>query len=204
MQVADNGMPAQSGGPQDFDPQTAAGFQEHEAGVVVDRKGNVYFTWTGKNRLPYLAISRDGGESWGEPMMIGPPGLKEASLPAIDIGRDGRIAIAYMGSMNAPGGEAPDGEGPEYAAVTWNGYITVTDMALSRDPIFYTASINDPLDPLVIGSCGILRCQQVYDFIDVVIDRRGRVWTSMVDGCFHTSCSALGSGVVGVVAPKGR
>ena len=204
VQVANNGMPSQAGTVQDYDPASAAGYQEHEAGVVVDRSGNIYYVWTGQNRLPYLAISRDGGESWSKPMMIGPPGLTEASLPAIDIGPTGRIAISYIGSTNAPGGEAPDGEGPEYTLARWNGYVTVTDTALARDPLFFTATVNTPKDPLVIGNCGILRCQQMYDFIDVVVDRRGEVWTSMVDGCFRTSCVPLGSGMVGLITTRRR
>ena len=202
VQVADNGMPEHKGGPQNYHPTAADGYQEHEAGVAVDGKGNIYYTWTGKNRLPYLAVSRDGGATWGKPMMIGPPGLKEATLPAMDIGEDGKIAIAYIGSTDAPGGKAPDGHGPEYASTTWHGYVTVTDSALAKDPLFYTASVNRTDDPLVIGNCGILRCQQVYDFIDVVVDRRGGVWTSMVDGCFRTSCVEVGSGMVGYIGRR--
>lgn len=197
VQVADNGMPSQAGGPQDYDPMGAPGFQEHEAGVAVDKRGNIFFVWTGQDRLPYLTVSRDGGQTWDKPMMVGPPGLKEASLPAIDIGSDGKIAIAYIGSKDAPGGDAPDGEGPEYAAVTWHGFVTTSKTALGRDPLFYTSAVNPPRDPLVIGSCGILRCQQVYDFIDVVVDRRGNVWTSMVDACLRTSCDSVGSGILG-------
>lgn len=193
VQVADNGMPA-----------TSDGLQEHEAGVVVDSQGRIYVVWTARNRLPYLAISRNGGESFGKPMMIGPPGLKEASLPTIDIGADGKIAIAYIGSKNAPGGKSPTGAGSGYEKATWNGYVTTTVNALAKNPVFYSASINDPRDPLVIGECPILRCQQQFDFIDVVIGADGTPWTSMVDGCIKRQCSATGLAIVGhlVGGPK--
>ncbi|MFN2525633.1 MAG: sialidase family protein [Actinomycetota bacterium] len=187
VQVADNGMP----GPR------SDGVQEHEAGVVVDDEGNVYVVWTARNRLPYLAISRDGGKSFGTPMMIGPPGLREASLPSIDIGDTGKIAIAYIGSTNAPGGRAPTGEGPEYEQVTWNGYVTITTQALSGNPVFYTASINKPREPLVKGECPIIRCQQQFDFIDVVVGPDGTAWTSMVDGCIDAQCRELGLAILG-------
>jgi hypothetical protein len=186
VQVADTGM---------ADDGT---LQEHEAGVAVDRSGNVYYAWTGRNRLPYLAISRDGGATWSQPLMIGPPGLTEANLPAIDIGDDGKVAITYMGSTNAPGGEAPTGSGPAYAKATWNGYITMTVDALADDPLFFTAPVNDPADPFVKGGCGVGRCQQVFDFIDVVIAPDGTPYTSMVDGCPRRgACPSLGQGVVG-------
>lgn len=203
IQVADNGMAFQSGGPTEYDPANATGFQEHEAGVVVDRKGTIYYFYTAMDRLPYLVVSDDGGATWGAPIMVGRPGLREASLPAIDIDDKGRIAMAYVGSTNAPGGKAPDGAGPEYAGVTWNGYVTIVDTPLRKQPVLHTASVNDPGDPLVVGECWILRCQQQYDFIDVVLDERGRAWTSIVDGCFKTSCAPQGQGILArVTVPR--
>src|SRR3712207_8600404 len=59
----------------------------HEAGVVTDDKGNVFYTWIAADRLPYLAVSRDGGESWSKPLMIGAPGVNESNLPGIAVGR---------------------------------------------------------------------------------------------------------------------
>lgn len=188
VQVATNGMP--------YGQQ----LEEHEAGVAVDEAGTIYYTWTGRDRRPYLALSRNGGKSFSKPMMVGPPGIKEASLPTIDVGDNGKIAIAYVGSTNAPGGRSPDGAGPEYDKVTWNGYITISDNVLSRRPVFYTGSVNRPSDPLVRGECPILRCQQVYDFIDVVIGPDGTPWAALVDGCPRDEkvCRAgWGLGIVG-------
>ena len=186
VQVAANGLP------RDGD------LEEIRTGVAVDSEGNLYYTWPGRDRLPYLSISRDGGATWTVPMMIGPPGLTEATLTEIDVREPGRVAIAYIGSENAPGGPAPTGSGPEYNGVTWNGYITLTADALAPDPVFYTASVNDQSDPLVKGDCGIFRCAQVYDFIDVVIAPDGTPWASMVDGCPRVgACTSVGLGVAG-------
>ena len=197
VQVADNGMPFQSGSPTEYNPNAADGFQEHEAGVVVDGRGVIYYVYTALNRLPYLVTSKDQGETWSKPLMIGMPKLKEASLPAVAIGNDGRVAVAYIGSTNAPGGRAPDGAGPEYAKVTWNGYVAVVSPAARGRSSLHVAAINRATDPLMIGECWILRCQQQYDFIDVVVDDEGTVWTSMVDACRMTSCAEFGSGFVG-------
>ncbi len=190
VQVADNGMPV-----DEF------GFQEHEAGVALDKAGAIYYVWTGSDRLPYLAISRDGGSTWSDPMMIGPPGIKEAWGPGIDVGADGKIAITYLGSTNAPGGETPDGTGPEYRDVTWNAYITITTNATARDPVFYTGQLTASGDPIIRGDCTILRCQQEFDFIDVVIGPDGTPWSSFVDGCSPPpvpDCSSLpGQGGIG-------
>ena len=193
VQVADNGMAEDSEG--------EGGLEEHESAVAVDSKGNIYYAWSARNRLPYLAISRDGGETWSKPMMIGIPGIRETNLPNMDIGEDGKIAITYVGSENAPGGAQPTGSGPQYVKATWNAYVTMTDNALAEDPIFYTVRVNDIKDPLVVGNCSIVRCQQIFDFIDLDIAPDGTPWVALVDGCPHfarttNDCYASGRGFV--------
>ncbi|MDP9183158.1 MAG: hypothetical protein M3P04_10340, partial [Actinomycetota bacterium] len=56
-----------------------------------------------RDRLPYLAVSRDRGAHWSKPLMVGAPGVKEATMPNIDVGPDGRVAIVYLGSTDSPG-----------------------------------------------------------------------------------------------------
>lgn len=146
----------------------------HEAGVVADAQGNIYYVWIADDRLPYLTISRDAGKTWGEPMMIGPPGLKRASLAAIDIGATGKIATVYMGSTSP---------GKKQEKWTWNGYITMTANALATRPTFYTSSVNTPKDPFTIQSCGTTRCATLGDFFDVTIAPDGTPWAAFVDGC---------------------
>ncbi|HEV2756487.1 MAG TPA: sialidase family protein [Actinomycetota bacterium] len=151
------------------------GGEGHEAGIAADDKGNLYFTWVAADELPYLAISRDGGATWEKPLMIGPPGLKQSSLAAIDVGGDGKIAITYIGSTTP--GKKPD-------KWRWNGYITMTADALANRPVFYTGSINAPSDPLHIGECGAIRCHSLGDFFDVTIGPDGTPWAAYVDACY--------------------
>ena len=192
QQISDLGM-----------PQTAIGVYEHEASVAADAKGNVYYFWISNDRMPYLAVSRDGGKTWRKPIMVGPPGLTEAALPHMTVGATGKLAIVYYGSTNSPGEPFPEADDckpnmvdcfrelfflnppdPErYADVTWNGYMTVTANALDRNPKFFSSTVNAPDDPLVRGTCGPIRCKAVYDFIDVSIDRDGQPWAAYVDAC---------------------
>ncbi|MGH2734825.1 MAG: sialidase family protein [Actinomycetota bacterium] len=155
------------------------GANGHEAGIAADSKRNLYFTWIGGDDLPYLAISRDGGKTWDDPMMIGPPGIQRSSLPAIDIGDDGKIAITYAGS------ETP---GKKQKKWRWNGYITMTADALAKDPVFYTGTMNAPSDPLQIGECGDTRCHSLGDFFDVSIGPDGTPWVAFVDACWEKKC----------------
>jgi hypothetical protein len=148
----------------------------HEAGIAADKNGHLYFTWIAEDELPYLAVSRDGGKKWSKPMMIGPPGLKRARLPAIDIGDPGKIAITYIGS------ETPGEKSEKWK---WNGYITITADAAATDPLFYTATINAKSHPLQVGECGSVRCHTLGDFFDVTIAPDGTPWAAYVDACFE-------------------
>lgn len=190
VQVADNGMPFDEG----------SELEEHEAGVAVDSEGNLYYIWTARDRLIYLATSTDGGKKWSEPMMIGFPGTKETWGPTIAVGSRGKVAVAYIGSTDAPGGESPQGDGDAYKDIPWNGYLTITANALEKKPVFFSGSINDVRDPLIIGSCSVIRCQHEFDFIDVVIAPDGTPWTSMVDGYNKEGKpynATFGNGIVG-------
>lgn len=188
------------------------GVADHEADAVMDKKGNIYYTYIGRNRLPYLVVSKNRGKSWSKPIMIGPPGLKEANLPAMDLGTTGKIAIAYMGSENSPYDPGKSsGEQGSYAKTTWNGYMVVTDNALDKNPLFFSATVNDKRDPLIRDTCGPGRCRAVYDFIDIVVGPKGDAWGAFVDGCTmicaETGPANAGSeGIVGqlVGGPKLR
>ena len=201
VQVSDKGMSL-----------SPTGVYEHEAAVAADGAGNVYYFWIARDRHPYLATSRDGGKSWSKPAMGGPPDLREAALPTMDIGAKGNVAMTYMGSTNSPGPPflesddcKPDPascfralfflnppDPASYEGVTWNGYTTVTKNALDAHPTFASATVNNPKDPLVRGTCGPIRCKTVYDFLDVVVDKAGTVWSAFVDICLN-QCAAGGN-----------
>ena len=166
-------------GSQVADLAMAAG--EHDAGVGVDADGNVYYFWIGSDRLPYLAVSHDQGATWDAPRMVGPPGLKEAHLPAAQAGDVGKVSFAYFGSFDSPGAGSDDGE---YAETSWHQVVGMTVDALADDPTYFTALANDPADPVARGVCGTVRCNDaVKDFIHLEIGPDGTPWVALVDGC---------------------
>jgi hypothetical protein len=193
----------------------------HEASVATDPKGNIYYAYSAADRLIYLVTSKDGGETWTKPMMVGSPGVNETNLPSLDVGGVGKVAIAYMGTENSPGRPFPESPGTatnpdcfvaqlpcpppdEYKKTTWHGYMTVTTDALTKDPIFYSATVNDKKDPLKRGTCGPGRCGlQILDFIDIVIAPDGEVWSSWVDACIMV-CADGGTQDQGSAAIVGR
>ncbi|MFP5352716.1 MAG: sialidase family protein [Actinomycetota bacterium] len=178
------------------------GVADHESDAVMDDKGNIYYIYIARDRLPYLVVSTNGGKKWSKPMMVGPPGLKEANLPAMDVGGVGKVAFVYMGSENSP--YRPNAEDQRsYSKTTWNGYMGMTANALDEDPLFFTGTVNDKRDPLIRDTCGPGRCRAVYDFIDVVVHRDGTPWAAFVDGCVSL-CSTTGPSNIGSEAIVGH
>jgi hypothetical protein len=165
---------------------------DHEAGVGVDGEGTIYYAWDGPDRLPVLAVSADGGLTWSEPLALAPAGLHQAIFPALAAFPDGRVAVAYYGSTNAPLPPFPDptcnpiqctgGEDDsDYADATWNGYLTLVEPG--KDATRWTASVNPPDDPFFRGRCNAVDCGALGDFLDVRFGVDGSPWAAFVDAC---------------------
>ena len=128
-----------------------------ELGLGVDRHRNLYAAWTAfADRLPYLSISHDQGSHWSTPMMIAAPGVNEAAVPLLVTGEPGQVAVTYYGSRNAPMPFPTPCAGyslgcPGYENETWDTYVTETFNALDRDPLFFSAALNDPDNPTWYG-----------------------------------------------------
>ncbi|MFN2626891.1 MAG: sialidase family protein, partial [Mycobacteriales bacterium] len=80
VQVASNGMNGTTAA-----PAGPAGTEDHEAAVGVDARGNLYYLWVARDYKPYLATSRDGGAHWSKPLMVAPPGVRQAALPSLAV-----------------------------------------------------------------------------------------------------------------------
>jgi hypothetical protein len=141
--------------------------------VAVDSAGNLYYLWvTEDDRLPMLSVSRNSGKTWSKPIMVAPRGVKAVNLATLDVGKPGKIAMAYYGTKD-----------PDDKEIGWNGYLAEGFDVLTSHPTFYTATVNDPRNPLKMGACGPGRCGRVLDFIDVEIAPDGTPWGAFVDAC---------------------
>ena len=152
--------------------------KDHDAAVAVDSKNNLYYSWTGSDLKPYLSVSTDEGATWSDPVMIAPPGVRIATLIALDVASPGNLAVAFVGTED----RSRFGEG------RYNGYVMTTTEGLERDPLFYAARINPENDP-IDGGCTTGSCSANREFIDVAIAPDGTVWAPFADGCFEGSCT---------------
>ena len=150
-----------------------------QTSVASDSKGNLYYTWFGKDDLlPYMSVSRNHGRTWGPALLIAPPGVAAVNYPSIDASDPGHIAISF------PGSTAREAN----AARPWNYYVTVSTNALAGRPVFHSTTANPLNDPIHRGPCQG-RCAGMYDFLDVVIaPLTGEVWAAAVDTCTSVAC----------------
>lgn len=176
-QVAKNGMNTTLSGGFGF-VAPGSGQSDYQATVMADKVGHVFFFWVALDRLPYIAVSNDGGKTFGAPIRVSPPQVREAWGPALDLDDKGRLALAYMGSTNSPGAPwtAP------YGGVTFTGYLGLIAKPLAARPAIVSAAVTPADAPLAFGKCGPGRCNSaILDFIDVALAPDGSVWGAFVD-----------------------
>ncbi|MBK5305629.1 MAG: exo-alpha-sialidase [Frankiaceae bacterium] len=157
----------------------ARGESGGDPSVAVDKNGNIYVVYVDSERQTMLSVSKNGGKSWSKPINVGAPGVTMTNLATVTVGAPGKIAIAYYGTTS----EEKNG--------FWNGYLTSGIDVLGSRPTFYSASINNPKNPLKAKGCGPGRCGRVLDFIDVEISPSGQPWAAYVDACRET-CEKTG------------
>jgi photosystem II stability/assembly factor-like uncharacterized protein len=118
--------------------------------VALDAAGNLYVVWVDSTSLlPYLAVSRDAAQTWSNPVVFGAPGVVVASYPNIVAKEAGHIAVAYYGSLQKTGS---GGDGYTVSdGRPYNAYLMVSTDAFSSAPVFWTATVNDPTTPVIMG-----------------------------------------------------
>jgi hypothetical protein len=143
--------------------------------VATDSAGNVYYLfYDAAEKLPYLAVSRDHGKTWGKPLMVAPPGVHDVNFPEIVAGDPGKIAITFPGSSVD---DQADDTRP------WHAWMAISTNALDDDPLFVANVADNGTDPIHRGTCDG-RCSGMYDFIDLQLSLKdGTPWGTFTDTC---------------------
>jgi hypothetical protein len=155
----------------------------YTTGTAADRHGRLYFAFRAADGLPYLTIGTHRGARWTRPRMIAAPRVKQVRRVAVAVGRRGRVGLAYAGTTDG---------------THFNGYITQTDDALSRRPLFWSAPVNDPARPLLNGADPEVFGDRFF-YGGAAVGPDGTVWAGF--HCARTAaCPGRRVGVVGRVA----
>jgi hypothetical protein len=133
--------------------------------------------------------------------MIGAPGVKEAALPGLVAGKRGQVAVTYYGSKNAPLPFPPSCSSvstscPGYEHETWDTYVTESFNALARQPLLWSATLNDPAKPtwygcspsaIGLGMPGFTICTAGVggnlDYYGMTMAPDGTPWVGFVQAC---------------------
>ncbi len=148
--------------------------------VAGDSAGDIFVAWlagdgsvgpaVGSRGLPYLIFSRDHGRTWSRPMMVGAPGVRQALHVAVSAAGPGHVAISYLGSSSGA------------AAAGFDGYITESFDVLARRPVFWSAAVNKPSQPLYSGAHHEVFGDRLF-FIGNAFGPDGTPWAA-----FHCLC----------------
>lgn len=147
--------------------------------VDVSADGTVYYAWGGSDGSPYAAVSRDAGATWSLPLQLGAEvGVKNTRFVATVAADADRAAVAYLGSKTGGDGSAPAFTGE------WHVYVSLT-YDRGRTWRTYNTTPRQPVQVGAICTSGTLCTadRNLLDFIDVIVDGRGRVLVSIADGC---------------------
>jgi hypothetical protein len=178
--------------------------------VAIDADGTVYFAYQAEDRLteyntdpadkagdthPKVAVSHDKGLTWEPSIDLGATvlngsSLKNATFMAATAGSGGRAAIAFFGTETG-GNNWACGEGYDCSGDTmlyprdkfegiWYLYISTT---FDGGQTWTTQNVT-PGDPVQRGGiCYGGDCRNLLDFMDLQIDKEGRILVAGEDGC---------------------
>jgi hypothetical protein len=172
----------------DNDPTTSTydSISDHwDPAVGVGAGGTVYFGYDNGDGTAHVAVSRDQGRTWTDQNVGKPFGIIDTAFPAMVAGDDNRAAFAFLGS------QAPSGSD----AAIWHLYVATTYDG-GNSWITTDATPNDPVqrgticfDGFGVGACA-KGDRNLLDFMDVTVDKAGRVLVGYADGC--VGCTSPG------------
>ena len=181
---------------------TAPNFDSDPA-VDVDGGNRAYVAYENATSNLMVATTTDRGQTWTRSVDLGAPyGVQNATMPTVIAGSAGRAAVAFLGTVaeapvNSDGTPEnqllafdPDGDDPTagwhlYVSTTYDGGANWTTVdATPTDPVqrgciwWGSAEGDSSADEECAGNK-----RNLLDFIDIAIDRTGRVLVAWADGC---------------------
>lgn len=144
--------------------------------LAIDAQDNLYLAFPDDSGLLKYSVSRDGAQTFSEPLVVSAPEVKEIVYGAIAVKEPGTVAVAYYGSTNDDGS-------------VYHGFVAESRNALDATPRFEGALVSDVNDPLFDGpfDVGYVRLVKRDPKIDHVLNEiisvkyapNGDIWVSL-------------------------
>lgn len=161
-----------------------------QPGVGVGSDGTAYFGLTDGDGRPKIAVSRDRGETWTPPVDVGRQvGVQNAVFPTVIAGDGDRAAFAFLGTKTPGDSQVAefgmDASKTRYTGAEYHLYVATT---FDRGQTWRTQDLtpNDPVQRgrvCLAGAACSGKDRNLLDFIDLQVDRNGRVLVGWADGC---------------------
>ena len=161
--------------------------------IGIGAAGTIYYGYANSNGAPSVVVGHKVNHQivWGASKDVGSAlGIQNSTFPEVVAGDDNRAAFAFLGTTT--GGYYQDPENFEgvwhlYIATTYDGGATWTTV---------DATPNDPVQLGSICNSGTVICDRapndrnLLDFMDITVDRQGRIEVAYPDGCTSAACIA--------------
>lgn len=184
---------------------TTADFDSDPA-VGIDAAGTAYMIWENATSNAMVAVTKDRGKTYTDIQDVGAPfGIKNATFPVAVGGSAGRAAVGFLGTPTeaplAKDGKPennlrsfdPDRGDPKggwhlYVATTYDyGKSWVTVDATPTDPVqrgcIWWGDVDSARIPSGDKTCTSSPDRNLLDFMDMTVDKTGRVLVGYPDGC---------------------
>lgn len=172
-------VPGSTANPYIIDPSMAAG-----------RDNTAYLGFVGAKGQPAVSVTRDHGQTFSEPVFVGEPlGVENATFPEVIAGDGDRAAFAFLGTTTPGNAQSPafGVSGGEYTGAEYHLYVaTTTDRGAHWTTVDATGA--DPVQRGRVCNSGTTCTssdRNLADFMDIQVDKEGRVLVGWPDGCIR-------------------
>jgi hypothetical protein len=170
-------------------PGSTAG-DNGDPSMALGRDGTGYFAYSDATGRMMVAVTRDQGDTWATPYDLGKQlGLGSTTFPEAIAGDGDRAAVAFLGTKTS--GNAQDqyfGMDPTHTRYTGAEYHLYIATTYDRGKTWKTVDVTgkDPVQRgriCLAGTTCTGNDRNLLDFMDINVDRAGRVLVSWSDGC---------------------
>ena len=177
-----------------------SGSGDNDPAVGVGAGGRLYFAYTAGDKTIRAAVSDDNGRTFKFDQNIGLPfNIRASVFPAVVAGDNDRAVIFFHGTDSLdpddPTGtdneDVTAGDTSDDFEGTWFAYMATT---CDGGQSWSVVRVGDPVQQGVICTNGTTcpgGTRNLLDFMDVKVDRFGRVIGAYADGCVTAGCTAI-------------
>jgi hypothetical protein len=178
-----------------------SGSSDNDPSLGIGAGGTLYFGYVdGRTGHARIAVSHDKGDHWVNDSDVGVAhGIQNTVFPAVVAGDDTRAAYAFIGTPTADSTTEGNFQSGTFKGV-WHLYVAYT---YDSGDSWFTVDAT-PDDPVQIGGIwlqgGNVAWRNLLDFMDVTIDRQGRVLVGYADGCTGCKSASTSRSSLGTIA----